>query len=328
MLKVSAPGKCILLGEHAVVYGHPALAVSINMRLNVNISKQKVESEFHVVNGELMKSKNHPHIINALDDIWSNEDQMLNFNISSEIPPSAGLGSSAALSVAIATGLIKAKNMNKNLEDISSIAHKFEANAQGGLASPMDTSTSTHGGCILLANQKLGENWLYSRTMGEKKWEIHSYELHEKMKNASIVIGHTGIHGSTAEMVQGVKKRLEDNSNLMNEIEAINALTKRGVIAIENGNLEALGAVMNLNHSHLQNLGVSCKELDELVSAARETSLGAKLTGSGGGGCMIALSMNPKETARDIELAGGRSYICKFGVEGVKIEEDSIDFHN
>ena len=326
MLKVSAPGKCILLGEHAVVYGHPALAVSIDMRLNINITKQKFDTESHIIDGKIMKSKNHPHITTALNEIWGDETQMLNINVSSEIPPSAGLGSSAALSVAIAAGLKNAKKMRIDLEEISSIAHKLEANAQSGLASPMDTSTSTHGGCILLANQKLGDNWLYSRKLGEKKWEIHSFELHENMKNASIVIGHTGIHGSTADMVLGVKKRLEENPELKQDLDAINALTKLGVSAIENGDLEALGAVMNLNHSHLQNIGVSCKELDDLVSAARGSSFGAKLTGAGGGGCMIALSKNPTETAREIELAGGRSYICKFGVKGVKIEENELDF--
>ena len=176
-------------------------------------------------------------------------------------------------------------------------------------------------GCILLANEKLGDNWLYSRALGEKSWEIHSFKLHENLKEASIVIGHTGIHAPTAQMVKGVKQRLDDNPKLKKDIEAINALTNLGVKAIEKGDLEALGAVMNLNHNHLQNLGVSCKELDDLVLAARETALGAKLTGAGGGGCIIALSKNPTETARDIELAGGRSYICKFGVKGVEIRD-------
>ena len=127
-------------------------------------------------------------------------------------------------------------------------------------------------------------------------------------------------------MVAGVKKRLEENPKLIQDIEAINALTALGVKAIEQGDVETLGAIMNLNHTHLQNIGVSCKELDDLVSAARETALGAKLTGAGGGGCIIALSKNPTQTARDIELAGGRSYICKFGVEGVRIEDYTSDF--
>ena len=321
MLKVSAPGKCILLGEHAVVYGHPALAVSIDMRLELKISKLTTTSKFHMINGKEIKRKHHPHIFDALQEIWSSKSQMLNINVSSEIPTSAGLGSSAALSVAIAMGLNSLKDKKEDLEKISTIAHKLEASAQGGLASPMDTSTSTHGGCVLLANKKLGDNWLYSRTLNDKKWEIHSFDLHQNMKNASIVIGYTGINGSTAQMVKNVKEKLDNSPELIQDIEAINALTALGVNAIENGDLEALGAVMNLNHNHLQNLGVSCKELDELVEVARETSLGAKLTGAGGGGCMIALSQNPKQTARDIELAGGRSYICKFGVEGVKIKD-------
>tara|TARA_B100001113_G_C21117800_1_gene626118 strand:+ start:828 stop:1808 length:981 start_codon:yes stop_codon:yes gene_type:complete len=326
MLKVSAPGKCILLGEHAVVYGHPALAVSIDMRLNATISKQKSDLKYHLIDGNIMKPENHPHINDALNKIWGSDSGMLKINVSSEIPPSAGLGSSAALSVAITTGLIAAKKEEINLEKISTIAHKLEAEAQGGLASPMDTSTSTHGGCILLSNEKLEEKWLYSRELENKKWEIHSFELHENMKNVSLVIGHSGIHGSTSEMVLGVKKRLDEKPELMHDIDAIKALTKIGVSAIKKGDLEALGAIMNLNHTHLQNIGVSCKELDNLVEIARSTAFGAKLTGAGGGGCIIALTKNPTQTARDIELAGGRSYICKFGVNGVKIEENNLDF--
>ncbi len=325
MLKVSAPGKCILLGEHAVVYGHPALAVSIDMRLEINIKKLSSKSEYHMIEGKEIKRNHHPHIFDAINEIWGADSQKLAFEISSEIPTSAGLGSSAALSVAISMGLVTLKNEKIDLEKISSIAHKLEADSQGGLASPMDSSTSTHGGCILLANEKLGKNWLYSRILNNKKWEIHSFELHQNIKDVAIVIGNTGIHGSTGDLVKGVKKRLEENPKLIQDIEAINALTALGVNAIEQGDVETLGAVMNLNHTHLQNIGVSCKELDDLVSAARETALGAKLTGAGGGGCMIALSKNPKQTARDIELAGGRSYICKFGVEGVKIEDSMID---
>ena len=223
MLKVSAPGKCILLGEHAVVYGHPALAISIDMRLEVNISKQNTPSNYHVVDSKPLKNLQHPHIVNALNEIWGPKSERLNINVSSEIPPSAGLGSSAALSVAIATGLKTMTNgKNIDLEEISSIAHKLEANAQNGLASPMDTATSTHGGCILLANEKLGENWLYSRKLEEKSWEIHSFELNENIKNASLVIGHTGIHAPTAEMVKGVKQRLETNPQLKQDIDAIN----------------------------------------------------------------------------------------------------------
>ena len=322
MLKISAPGKCILLGEHAVVYGHPALAVSIDLRLQVTISKQKSNLKYHILDGKLMKPENNPHIFSAINDIWGSNSDMLNINISSEIPASSGLGSSAALSVAITTGLLTSKEEEINLEKISSIAHKLEADAQGGLASPMDTSTSTHGGCILLANEKLGKSWLYSRNFKNKSWEIHSFELHDNIKNVSLVIGHTGIQGSTSKIVRGVSDRLKSNPQLIEDINAIKALTKMGVNAIKKGDVDALGAIMNLNHTHLQNIGVSCNELDNLVGVARKSAIGAKLTGAGGGGCIIALSRNPTQTARDIELAGGRSYICKFGVEGVKIEDN------
>jgi mevalonate kinase len=86
------------------------------------------------------------------------------------------------------------------------------------------------------------------------------------------------------------------------------------------GDFEAVGRAMSENHLMLRGLGVSCLELDDLVRAAAPSSLGAKLTGAGGGGCMVALTRNPKQTSEAIELAGGRTLISKIGNAGVRIE--------
>ena len=114
--------------------------------------------------------------------------------------------------------------------------------------------------------------------------------------------------------VTGVKKRLEENPKLMQDIEAINALTALGVKAIEQGDLETLGAIMNLNHTHLQNIGVSCKELDDLVSAAREL-LEQNLLAL----AAVVVLLHCQKTLHKLrEILNWRvgSYICKFGLKG------------
>ena len=107
----------------------------------------------------------------------------------------------------------------------------------------------------------------------------------------------------------------------MREIETIGLIARRGVEALLKGDFEAVGRAMSENHLMLRGLGVSCFELDDLVRAAAPSSLGAKLTGAGGGGCMVALTRNPKQTSEAIELAGGRTLISKIGNAGVRIED-------
>ena len=107
----------------------------------------------------------------------------------------------------------------------------------------------------------------------------------------------------------------------MREIEAIGTVARRGLAALIDGNYEAVGHAMSENHLLLRNLGVSSPELEALIQAAMPSSLGAKLTGAGGGGCMVALTRDPKQTSEAIELAGGRTLISRIGNEGVRIEQ-------
>ncbi len=113
---------------------------------------------------------------------------------------------------------------------------------------------------------------------------------------------------------------MTENPQRMREIETIGLIARRGVEALLKGDFEAVGRAMSENHLMLRGLGVSCFELDDLVRAAAPSSLGAKLTGAGGGGCMVALTRNPKQTSEAIELAGGRTLISKIGNAGVRIE--------
>ena len=133
------------------------------------------------------------------------------------------------------------------------------------------------------------------------------------------MIGSTGVSAPTSKQVAKVANMLMQNPDRMEEIETIGKIARRGIDALICGDYEAVGRTMSENQIMLQSIGVSSPELDVLIKAAAPTSLGAKLTGAGGGGCMVALTKNPKKTSDAIELAGGRTLISKLGSPGMEI---------
>ena len=353
MVQASAPGKCILFGEHAVVYGQPAVAVAIDQRMSVEINPSR---EWRIDGMKFHPSK-HPHVKALIERLW-NDGPPLAIKIIGDIPPASGLGSSAALSVAVSAVLRCARGRQikdddwtegwtaSRINDVYSgigkhekgdsvqlgsaavdedecaiLAHAVEAQAQGGKASPIDSSTCAHGGCIVLSNQVEKQfNWLYSRTLNEVSWEVHSITLSSEINDYYLVIGNTGIHAPTAKQVAKVAKLLENDPDRMKEIKAIGIVTRRGISALLSGDMNGVGHAMSENHLLLRSLGVSSPELEKLVSAAIPTSLGVKLTGAGGGGCMIALTKDPKTTSEAIELAGGRTLISHIASKGLSVD--------
>ena len=321
----SAPAKCILFGEHAVVYGEPAVAVALEQRLHVRISPAKSWS----IDGSSLTAKRHPHIHHLVHALWTNtsEPKPLSVHVTGDIPRASGLGSSAALSVALCATLDTSR-MNSgnglNHDEMSHLAHMAEATAQSGRASPMDTSTSTLGGVVVLSDKKEdGCEWAFTRQLetpeGMRTWEIHT--MTPPQDDVYLVLGNTGVHAPTSYQVALVAAALEANPNRINEIRAIGSISRRGLKALQEGNYDAVGHAMSENHLILRNLGVSSEELETLISAALPTALGAKLTGAGGGGCMVALTRQPKATSEAIELAGGRTLISRLGNPGVTLIE-------
>ena len=169
-------------------------------------------------------------------------------------------------------------------------------------------------------------NWQYSRDLRidgiQRTWEIHTVDLPEPISEASLVIGFSGRPGPTAQMVAKVATLLSNQPERMEDIERIGNVTRAGATALSLGNLQAVGIAMNECHRLLQDLGVSDDDLDRMVEAALPSSLGAKLTGAGGGGCMIALTTEPRRTAEAIELVGGRTMVSPLGASGVRIENE------
>jgi len=116
-------------------------------------------------------------------------------------------------------------------------------------------------------------------------------------------------------------KRFVDHSTFARDIvEEIGRLTLQGVDLLASGDMEGLGRIMTQDHKLLAILGVSSPELDRLVSAVLPYSYGAKLTGAGGGGSMVALTDRPEEVAEIIRRKGGQPFVTVTGVPGVRIE--------
>ncbi|MDP6866843.1 MAG: mevalonate kinase [Candidatus Poseidoniaceae archaeon] len=323
MVKTSAPGKCILFGEHAVVYGQPALACSINQRMTVEIEKEETFDSWRL-DGRTFKPKKHPHIEYIRKRLPPLDDQPLHIRIRGTIPKASGLGSSAALSVALCGALQQIREESIDLLQVSSISHHAEAEAQGGRASPMDTATSSFGGFVVLSDT-IEENldFIETRTMevnGQtRQWHLHTFDANIP-EGVSLVVGNTGVHGSTSAMVNQVANLIRENPERKIELETIGAIARRGIQSLQEGDMEAVGQAMSENHMVLRSLGVSSPELERLIRAAAPSSLGVKLTGAGGGGCMIALTRNPEQTVGAIEMEGGRAFITQFNEEGLRIE--------
>ncbi|CAI8281893.1 MAG: mevalonate kinase [Euryarchaeota archaeon] len=323
MVKTSAPGKCILFGEHAVVYGQPALACSINQRMTVEIEKEETFDSWRL-DGRTFKPKKHPHIEYIRKHLPPLDDQPLHIRIRGTIPKASGLGSSAALSVALCGALQQIREESIDLLQVSSISHHAEAEAQGGRASPMDTATSSFGGFVVLSDT-IEENldFIETRTMevnGQtRQWHLHTFDANIP-EGVSLVVGNTGVHGSTSAMVNQVANLIRENPERKIELETIGAIARRGIQSLQEGDMEAVGQAMSENHMVLRSLGVSSPEIERLIRAAAPSSLGVKLTGAGGGGCMIALTRNPEQTVGAIEMEGGRAFITHFNEEGLRIE--------
>jgi len=334
MLWVSAPGKVILFGEHAVVYGEPAVAVAVNSRMKMSVCQGKKNT----VNGYPLTKKHHSYIFTALNEFW--EGGPLEFRLDSNIPSSAGMGSSAALSVCTSfllsilkreskgrpTGVMGevltrdvSDRIRKKMEShIAKRAFSIEYLAQGG-ASPIDTSVATHGHGLVLRKAE-DRNYLWTTSRDEKNWFIH----HMDVPDMALVLGNTGIKSSTHLEVKKVRRFVENNTFGREVIEEIGQIVEEGIDAIEKNDPKRIGDLMNENHRLLAILGVSHPALEKLLRTVRRHSFGAKLTGAGGGGSFIAISDRPEKVIESLRRFNIRGFKLELNQKGVRIEEPIV----
>ena len=317
MVRTSAPGKVILFGEHAVVYGEPAVALAVSLRFRMRVGpREEGRARVHRIDGHRMDASYHAYFKYAVDKYWTGGP--LEIRTDSEIPSASGMGSSAALTTSLMGALVElgGGRIDAERERIARQSFDTEYGVQGR-ASPTDTSTATFGQGILLAKRAMGGLIMHVER-GGAEWYVHRL----KVPDLSIVIGYTGVKGSTGEMVARVRRLYDENPLARGVVSEIGEVTMEGVAALERGDAARLGQLMDRNHELLDTLGVNHPSLQRLVDAARPHSLGAKLTGAGGGGCMIALTEEPDMVVRAIAEAGGQPFMARMGAPGVRREGD------
>lgn len=305
MAAASAPGKLILFGEHAVVFGEPALSTAIDLRTEVYARAHGT----WLADGASLDEPRFRYVKAAAAKGWSGGP--LWFEIRSMIPMGSGLGSSAAVSVAT-LGALQGLQGRFDPTEIARTAFEVEHEVQNR-ASPIDTSTATAGGGILV-RREAGEGLLWTIRRDTRAWSLHRCDL----PSLAFVVGDTGISAATGPLVAGVKERVDRDPAAGAKIREIGRITLDGLRVLQRKDLEAAGRLMDRNHVLLNELGVGHPMLDKLVAAARKHSFGAKLTGAGGGGSMVALTDRPEAARRAIEAAGGRAYLVETERDGVR----------
>jgi mevalonate kinase len=302
-VKASAVGKIILFGEHAVVYGRAALAVPVTqVRVEVEVTPSSrpgiwIRAPDVKLNSELKSlPSDHPLaavIHNLLFALSVDPYPDLAIRVTSTIPVAAGLGSGAAVSVALIRALAAA--LDKPLTDDQVSAYAFEIEKlHHGTPSGIDNTVVTRSQPVYFVKGR-------------------PIELLRVPEPFTIVIGHTGVPAPTRESVADVRRLWESAPEEWEVVfDGIQALANMAREAIEGGTWRHLGPLMDENHALLQRLTVSSPELDRLVLAVRQAgALGAKLSGGGRGGNMIALApeSGPQPIADALSAAGAARVI-------------------
>lgn len=300
-IKVSAPGKLMLFGEHAVVYNRPAIVTAVSSRIHVEI--EKINCGFKIESPQVKDFRFVDETIRVFRKYYPFHFGLL-IKTKNDFSTQYGFGSSSAVIVALLYGLSKIAEKNLMKNEIYKLGHEINLNVQG-IGSGFDIAAATFG------------KTLYFLTGGKIIEEI-------KIDDLPLIVGYSGVKADTPLIVKKLKEKISKNhrryEKIFNEIAGIvdkakNFLTKR--------DWQKVGHLMKANHRLLQDLGVSTKKLDQMCqSAIAAGAYGAKLSGAGGGDCMIAIV--PKDKSEQVKKAiiqSGGEIIKVYGnAQGVNLE--------
>jgi len=297
--KASAPGKVILFGEHFVVYGIKSILCSINKR--VTVTAEKTNGKKISINSDIGKLVLEPDLsISEIDSplkpfyylankALKDQNEGIEIEIESEIPLGAGLGSSSACCVAGAAAIFKLFG-EISKEKILELAIEAEKTIYQN-TSGADCTVSTYGGLME-----------YEKNNGFRKIEYKP--------NFQLVIANSNIEHSTEEMVSKVKEFENKNKEKFHELSNLESSLINDVLKlIKENKIEEIGQKVNQNQKFLEEIGISNKQLEEMIKIAQKISYGAKITGSGGGGCIFALT-NESNLDETIKEFVNKEYEC------------------
>jgi mevalonate kinase len=315
LIIASAPGKCILFGEHAVVYGYPAIAIALNIRsyciieetnkentiqfnipdlgVDLNITQTKeINSQFPVQYQQFyqgMKTMSEKHGISF---------GKLRFRLESELWIGSGLGSSASISIAFVQAIDKWFNLNLSAEEINAYGFIMEKRVHG-TPSGIDNTICNVGGAILIQKN----TW--------KKLNIPKFP---------ILVTYSGTSHQTESVIVTLQK---NQYNLDKAFKKIKVIVEEGVHALKGREFEQLGELCNKNQEILTKLGLSTPNINQIITISKNNgAYGAKLTGAGVGGSVITLGKlkNLQKIQYLLQKRGYLSKICYMDFDGAKID--------
>jgi mevalonate kinase len=329
--KASAPAKVILFGEHFVVYGSPAILAAINKRISVDArtiihdeNKIVIRSDIGVAgeyrnNGEFNALEGGSKAKAVLDPLYGSIRQVLlmrnkkkkkknigiEIGISSRVPPGIGLGSSAASCVATVAAVDSLFQKNPSRQKVCELAIESERLIHKR-TSGADCYVSTFGGLM--------------QYYGKSK----SFKNIETKGSLSLVVASTGIKHSTSDLVAGVKRFKDTNRILFESLsKQASDICLQACTAIESGKCDKIGELMNENQIILQQIGISHHKVRDIIDiCSKAGAMGAKITGAGGGGAVIALAASKQEStkiASHVKAAGYQSFEVEIDYKGLYV---------
>ena len=329
--KASAPAKVILFGEHFVVYGSPAILAAINKRISVDArtiihdeNKIVIRSDIGVAgeyrnNGEFNALEGGSKAKAVLDPLYGSIRQVLlmrnkkkkkknigiEIGISSRVPPGIGLGSSAASCVATVAAVDSLFQKNPSRQKVCELAIESERLIHKR-TSGADCYVSTFGGLM--------------QYYGKSK----SFKNIETKRSLSLVVASTGIKHSTSDLVAGVKRFKDTNRILFESLsKQASDICLQACTAIKSGKCDKIGELMNENQIILQQIGISHHKVRDIIDiCSKAGAMGAKITGAGGGGAVIALAASKQEStkiASHVKAAGYQSFEVEVDYKGLYV---------
>jgi mevalonate kinase len=319
-ITVSAPGKLMLFGEHAVVYDHPCIVTAVSQRLFVTIQVQEkkeltieapdVEVTGYTKSLESIGKGDIPKGVRFIESAVKQftEQYPIDFGITittkSDFSSSYGFGSSSASTVCVMKALAEIFEIPLSNQELFDLSYASILAVQG-TGSGFDIAASIYGGTV------------YFVTGGRVIEPLFTEKI-------PLVIGYSGVKADTVSMISSVAKKAKESPDVVDSIYSdIEKIVNEAKEAVMQSDWKTVGQLMNKNQELLVKLGVSSVKLDAMTYAANNAgAFGAKLSGAGGGDCIIAISstLYKVDMERAIEAAGGEIIQVETNAEGVRAE--------